>query len=86
MPATSINLQHRLGLSKSTAAFDISLGCSGFIYGLSTAYAYAQMPGVRKVLLLDGRNPLQGLSSQRQKNWFILEMLQWLPLLKNRQE
>lgn len=54
MPATSVILQSRLNLNKSTAAFDINLGCSGFVYGLSVAYAYAQMPHVRKVLLLDG--------------------------------
>jgi 3-oxoacyl-[acyl-carrier-protein] synthase-3 len=31
MPATSILLQNKLGLSKTTAAFDISLGCSAFV-------------------------------------------------------
>jgi len=54
MPASSVILQDRLGLPKSTAAFDISLGCSGFIYGLSVAAMYAQQPHIRKVLLLDG--------------------------------
>jgi 3-oxoacyl-[acyl-carrier-protein] synthase-3 len=71
MPATSINLQHRLGLPKSTAAFDISLGCSGFIYGLSTAYAYAQMPGVRKVLLLDGETRSKVYHPKDRKTGFI---------------
>ena len=54
MPATSIILQNRLGLSKCTAAFDINLGCSGFVYGLSVAYSLAMQPHIRKVLLLDG--------------------------------
>jgi len=54
MPATSILLQERLGLSKQTAAFDISLGCSAFIYGLSTLYAFMQTGGFKKGLLLDG--------------------------------
>lgn len=54
MPATSVILQDRLGLSKSTAAFDINLGCSGFVYGLSLAYSYSMQPNIRKVLLLDG--------------------------------
>jgi len=54
MPATSIILQDRLGLSKETAAFDISLGCSGFVYALSVAYNYAQQAGIRKVLILNG--------------------------------
>ncbi|MBT3546866.1 MAG: ketoacyl-ACP synthase III [Flavobacterium sp.] len=54
MPATSIILQDRLGLSKDTAAFDVSLGCSGFVYGLTMAYNYANLSGIKKVLLLDG--------------------------------
>lgn len=54
MPATSVLLQDRLGLSKSTAAFDINLGCSAFIYGLSVAFAMMQTGGFRRALLLDG--------------------------------
>ena len=33
-PATACVLQDQLGLSKDTIAFDINLGCSGYIYGL----------------------------------------------------
>jgi len=71
MPATSISLQHRLGLPKSTAAFDISLGCSGFVYGLSVAYAYANMPQVRKVLLLDGETRSKVYHAKDRKTGFI---------------
>ena len=71
MPATSITLQHRLGLPKSTAAFDISLGCSGFVYGLSVAYAYANMPQVRKVLLLDGETRSKVYHAKDRKTGFI---------------
>lgn len=53
-PATAPLLQHRLGLSKDTLAFDINLACSGYVYGLSTAYAYASQPGIGRVLLLVG--------------------------------
>jgi len=35
LPATSCILQDRLGLSKDSYAADISLGCSGWVYGLS---------------------------------------------------
>ena len=38
MPATSILLQHRLGLPQSCVAFDINLGCAAFCYGLSVVY------------------------------------------------
>lgn len=54
IPATAPILQHRLGLSKNTCCLDLSLGCSGYIFALSTAYAYASMEGVYRVLLLDG--------------------------------
>ncbi|WP_431471798.1 ketoacyl-ACP synthase III [Nonlabens sp. SCSIO 43208] len=35
LPATAAILQDRLGLPKSVAAFDVNMGCSGYIYGLS---------------------------------------------------
>ncbi len=54
MPATACILQHRLGLPNSCAAMDLSLACSGFVYALSCAMAYASMPGINRVLLLDG--------------------------------
>ena len=54
IPATAPILQHRLGLPTDTAALDLSLGCSGWVYALSTAMAYASMPGIDRVLLLDG--------------------------------
>lgn len=54
IPATAPILQNRLGLPKTTAALDLSLGCSGYVYGLSTAMAYASMEGIDKVLLLVG--------------------------------
>lgn len=53
-PATSPSLQHRLGLPIDTMCFDINLACSGYVYALSTAFAYASIPGVRSVLLLNG--------------------------------
>lgn len=54
MPATSVLLQDRLGLSKQTMAFDLSLGCSAFVYGLSVVFSLVQTGHIRKALLLDG--------------------------------
>lgn len=54
IPATSCLLQHRLGLPRETMCMDITLGCSGYLYALSTAFAYASLPGINRVLLLDG--------------------------------
>jgi len=53
-PPTSSILQHRLGLPNTTAGLDMSLACSGFVYALSTAFAYASMPGIERVLVLVG--------------------------------
>ena len=54
IPATSCLLQHRLGLRRETMCLDVSQGCSGYLFALSTAFAYASMEGVNRVLLLDG--------------------------------
>ncbi len=54
MPATSVILQHRLGLPNKTIAFDINLGCSAFIYGLSVVYGLMERSNLKKALLLDG--------------------------------
>lgn len=53
-PATAPILQHRLGLPKTTLAFDVNLACSGYVYGLSIAYAFASQAGINRVLLLVG--------------------------------
>jgi len=54
IPATAPILQHRLGLPKTTLSFDMNLACSGYVYALSTAFAYASLQGVNRVLLLVG--------------------------------
>jgi len=54
IPATAPILQHRLDLPKTTLCFDMNLACSGYVYALSTAFAYASLIGVNRVLLLVG--------------------------------
>ena len=71
MPATSILLQNRLGLPMSTMAFDISLGCSGFISALSIVYAMMQNHGFRKALLLDGETRSKVYSRKDRREAFI---------------
>lgn len=63
-PPTSMIIQERLGLPKSTGCFDINLGCSGFIYGVATAFTYANMPTIRKVLLLNGETKSKAYSAK----------------------
>ena len=53
LPATACILQDRLGLNKECMALDVSLGCSGWVYGLSTVAGLVGK-GVGKALLLAG--------------------------------
>ena len=71
MPATSILLQDRLGLPMSTMAFDIQLGCSGFINALSIVYAMMQNQGFHKALLLDGETRSKVYSRKDRREAFI---------------
>ena len=54
LPATATVLQHRLGLSKETMSFDIGLGCSGYVYGLSVVSHLLAQGGYRRALLMAG--------------------------------
>lgn len=71
MPATSILLQHRLGLPKSCVAFDINLGCAAFCYGLSVVYGMMQSGNIRKALLLDGETRSKVYSPKDRRSAFI---------------
>jgi len=52
MPASACSVQHKLGLSPTTACFDISAACSGFVYGLDTAVAMLQSGRYKRALLI----------------------------------
>ncbi len=53
-PATACVMHKRLGLHKDCVAFDISLGCSAFVYGLQTVCSLMQSSDISKALLLTG--------------------------------
>ena len=50
MPNTACLLQERLGLSSTTAAMDITHGCSGYIYGLGLAKGLVESGQARTLL------------------------------------
>lgn len=54
LPATACVLQHRLGLGKDCAAFDMNLGCSSYPYGVWLASTLLQSSGIERALLLVG--------------------------------
>lgn len=54
LPTSACLLQDRLGLPRTCAAFDVNLGCSGFVYGLSIAKGFLESGLAGKALLLTG--------------------------------
>ena len=53
VPASACIMQERLKLDKTTVAMDLNLGCSGYVYGLSTISSLiANMPGKYGLLLV----------------------------------
>jgi 3-oxoacyl-[acyl-carrier-protein] synthase-3 len=74
LPATSCILQDRLGLRESCYTLDISLGCSGWIHGLSVVSSLLStccMGGGRKGILLAGDTPSK-LCSMEDKSSYPL--------------
>jgi 3-oxoacyl-[acyl-carrier-protein] synthase III len=52
LPHVSALIQGRLGLPDNIAAFDISLGCSGWVYGLSVAKSFMEANGIEHGILV----------------------------------
>ncbi|MCF8463374.1 MAG: ketoacyl-ACP synthase III [Flavobacteriales bacterium] len=70
MPATAILLQEKLGLPSSCLAFDINLGCSGWVYGLSVVSSLMQTLKIDRGLLLAGETAV--LASEDDTSYFPL--------------
>ncbi len=54
LPSSAIILQHNIGLSRDCMAFDVGLGCSGYVYGLSIIGNFLQTGQFKKALLVAG--------------------------------
>ena len=52
LPTTACIMQDRLELKKNCGAFDINLGCSGFVYGLAVAKSLVETGIANNVLLI----------------------------------
>jgi 3-oxoacyl-[acyl-carrier-protein] synthase-3 len=52
LPHTSAVVHRKLGLQKHCAAFDISLGCSGYVQGLAVIRSLMESQGLRNGILL----------------------------------
>jgi len=58
LPSTACILQDRLGLPKTNMAFDVGMGCSGYVYGLSIMNSLLSSTGLKKGLMMVGDNSL----------------------------
>lgn len=52
LPATACIVQNRLGIPTTAGAFDLNLGCSGYIYGIGVAKGLIETGQARNVLFL----------------------------------
>ena len=52
LPHTSALLASKLELSKEVAAFDVGLGCSGWVYGISVAAGFMEANAIEEGLLI----------------------------------
>jgi len=69
LPATACILQERLKLNEECYAIDISLGCSGWVYGVSIISSLMQSGNFRKGLLLVGETTLKINSPEDKSTW-----------------
>ena len=56
MPHTAALVQDRCGLRKDLASFDVALGCSGYVYGLSLVEAMMRAQGFSNAVLVTAVN------------------------------
>lgn len=71
IPGTSIILQDKLGLKKTTIVYDINMSCSGFIHGLLMAYTFLQLPTINNVMIMVG-DTLSKMTSLQDKSTGML--------------
>ena len=69
-PATASIVQDRLGC-ENAAAFDISAGCTGFVYGLEIARSMVEAGGFSTVLLI-GAEALTTITNWNDRNTCVL--------------
>jgi 3-oxoacyl-[acyl-carrier-protein] synthase-3 len=71
LPHTSAILHGKLGLSPRCFAFDISLGCSGFVAGLAAIKGFMQVAGLTKGLLVTA-DPYSKVIDREDRNTVLL--------------
>ena len=59
-PSSAMTIQKRLGLSKDCLVFDVNLGCSGFVYGVSLAASILKTSSAKKAIVTIGDTLARG--------------------------
>lgn len=68
-PSTACIIQDRLGLSEECYSVEISLGCSGFVYGMSVLASLLSGGDIKRALLLAGETPSKISSPKDKSAW-----------------
>lgn len=63
-PATACIAHGKLGLPDRAVAFDVGMGCSGYVYGLWMSAQFVAAGTCKRILLLAGDTPSQAISSE----------------------
>lgn len=71
LPHTSAIVHDKLDLPKSCAAFDIALGCSGYVYALSIVSNFMAANGMRRGLLFTA-DPYSKIIDKKDRNTRLL--------------
>jgi len=71
IPHSSAIVHGKLDLNSDCACFDISLGCSGYVYALSVITAFMQANGFRSALLFTA-DPYSKIIDPQDKNTVLL--------------
>lgn len=71
LPHTSAILHQKLGLNSNVAAFDIGLGCSGYVYGLAIFKGFLQASGLKNGVLLTA-DPYSKVLNTHDRNTSLL--------------
>ena len=69
LPATACILQNRLGLPKQSLAFDVSLGCSSYPYGLAIASSLISAGLAKRILLLTADTSSKIINKEDRATW-----------------
>lgn len=71
MPTTACIIQDRLGLSNDCLSFDISLGCTGYVYGLSVISSLLSTGGLKKGILLVGNTQSKNVNYSDKSTYLL---------------